>query len=40
METLRLFVITFFAAFVGVIPPGLVNMTVAKTCLKNGKQNG
>lgn len=36
----KLFVITFFAAFVGVIPPGLVNMTVAKTCLERGKRSG
>jgi len=32
--------ITFFAAFVGVIPPGLVNMTVAKTCIERGKASG
>ncbi|GAA4115715.1 lysine transporter LysE [Aquimarina addita] len=25
---------------VGVIPPGLVNMTVARTCLERGKKNG
>lgn len=36
----KLFVITFFAAFVGVIPPGLVNMTVAKTCVERGKRSG
>jgi threonine/homoserine/homoserine lactone efflux protein len=34
--------ITFFAALVGVIPPGLVNMAIAKTCVdfsvKAGKQ--
>ena len=40
METTRLFIITYFAAFVGVIPPGLVNMTVAKTCLHQGKKSG
>ncbi|WP_010523031.1 LysE family translocator [Aquimarina agarivorans] len=40
MITTKLFVITFFAAFVGVIPPGLVNMTVAKTCLERGKRSG
>ncbi len=40
METTKLFLITFFAAFVGVIPPGLVNMTVAKTCLERGKKSG
>ena len=40
METTRLFLITFFASLIGVIPPGLVNMTVARTCLERGKQNG
>lgn len=40
METTKLFIITFFAAFVGVIPPGLVNMTVAKTCVERGKRSG
>jgi len=40
VETTKLFIITFFAAFVGVIPPGLVNMTVAKTCLERGKRSG
>ncbi len=40
METTKLFIITFFAAFVGVIPPGLVNMTVAKTCVERGKNSG
>ncbi len=40
MITTKLFLITFFAAFVGVIPPGLVNMTVAKTCLERGKRSG
>ncbi len=40
METTRLFLVTFFAALVGVIPPGLVNMTVARTCLERGKNNG
>lgn len=28
------------AAFVGVVPPGLVNMSVAKTCLEKGRRNG
>ena len=32
--------ITFFAAFAGVVPPGLVNMTVAKTCMESGKKSG
>lgn len=42
MHEIYLFVITFFAALVGVIPPGLVNMAIAKTCVdfsvKAGKQ--
>ena len=42
MHEIQLFGITFFAALVGVIPPGLVNMSIAKTCvdvrLKAGKQ--
>ena len=42
MHEIQLFVFTFFAALVGVIPPGLVNMSIAKTCvdvnLKAGKQ--
>ncbi len=40
MEITKLFLITFIAAFVGVIPPGLINMTVVKTCLERGKNNG
>ncbi|APG60458.1 LysE family translocator [Christiangramia salexigens] len=40
MEETKLFLITYFAAFLGVIPPGLVNMTVAKTCVERGKKNG
>lgn len=40
MEETKLFLITYFAALLGVIPPGLVNMTVAKTCVKHGKRNG
>ena len=42
MHEIHLFTITFFAALVGVIPPGLVNMSIAKTCVdvnpKSGKQ--
>ena len=42
MHEIYLFLITFFAALVGVIPPGLVNMAIAKTCVdfsvKEGKQ--
>lgn len=40
METTKLFLITYFAALAGVIPPGLINMSVAKTCLQHGKKNG
>ena len=40
MEETKLFLITFFAAFVGVLPPGLVNMSVAKTCVEKGKKSG
>jgi len=40
LETTKLFLVTFFASLVGVIPPGLINMTVAKTCLERGKKNG
>lgn len=40
MAETKLFLITYFAALLGVIPPGLVNMTVAKTCVEDGKRNG
>lgn len=40
METTKLFFITYFAALAGVIPPGLINMSVAKTCVQHGKNNG
>lgn len=40
IETLQLFLITYFAALAGVIPPGLVNMTVAKSCVDKGKRSG
>ncbi|HET8885353.1 MAG TPA: LysE family transporter [Salinimicrobium sp.] len=40
MEETKIFLITYFAALVGVIPPGLVNMTVAKTCIQRGKRSG
>lgn len=40
MEETKLFLIVYFAALVGVVPPGLVNMTVAKTCVESGKKNG
>ena len=39
MINTKLFLINFFAALVGVIPPGLVNMTVAKTCIERGKRS-
>lgn len=40
METTKLFLITYFAALAGVIPPGLINMSVAKTCVERGRNNG
>lgn len=40
IETAQLFLITYFAALAGVIPPGLVNMTVAKSCVEKGKKSG
>tara|TARA_R100001369_G_scaffold92902_1_gene141293 strand:- start:137534 stop:138157 length:624 start_codon:yes stop_codon:yes gene_type:complete len=40
LEETKIFLITYFAALLGVIPPGLVNMTVAKTCVEHGKKNG
>ena len=40
MEETKIFLITYFAALLGVVPPGLVNMSVAKTCVKKGKKNG
>lgn len=40
METTKLFLITYFAALAGVIPPGLINMSVVKTCLERGKKRG
>lgn len=40
MEEARIFLIVYFAALFGVLPPGLVNMTVAKTCIERGKKNG
>lgn len=40
METAKFIVFTYFAAFAGVIPPGLINMTVAKTCVEKDKRNG
>lgn len=40
MEETKIFLITYLAAFLGVIPPGLVNMTVAKAGIEHGKKNG
>lgn len=40
MEEAKLFLVIFSAAFLGVLPPGLVNLSVAKTCLEKGKSNG
>lgn len=40
MEETKIFLITYFAALLGVIPPGLVNMSVAKTCVQRGKKDG
>jgi len=40
LEEAKLFLIIFFSAFAGVLPPGLVNLSVAKTCLEKGKSNG
>jgi len=40
LEETKLFLITYLAAFIGVVPPGLVNMTVAKTCVEKGKKSG
>lgn len=40
MEETKLFLIVYAAAFIGVVPPGLVNMTIAKTCVESGKKNG
>lgn len=40
MEETKLFLITYFAALLGVVPPGLVNMSVAKTCVQKGKRSG
>lgn len=40
MEETLLFLITFGFAFIGVLPPGLINMSVAKTCLEKGEKSG
>lgn len=40
MEETKIFLITYLAALLGVVPPGLVNMTVARTCVSHGKKSG
>jgi len=40
LEYFQIYVLTYLAAFIGVVPPGLVNMSVAKTCLERGRRNG
>lgn len=40
MEETKLFLIIYFAALLGVVPPGLVNMTIAKSCMEHGKKHG
>lgn len=39
MALLTPFISGFIAAFIGIIPPGLINMTAAKVNLKEGKKN-
>ncbi len=40
METTKLFIITYFSACASVLVPGMINMSVVKTCLEYGKKNG
>ena len=40
MSVLLNFIIGFLAAFVGVIPPGLLNMSAAKISMKEGRKKG
>lgn len=40
MAILYNFIIGYLAAFVGVIPPGLLNMSAAKISMKEGRKNG
>ncbi|WP_127846699.1 LysE family translocator [Psychroflexus aestuariivivens] len=40
MDEAQIYLLTFAAAFAGVIPPGLVNMSVAKACIEKGRKNG
>ena len=39
MNILTSLFLGFFTAFIGIIPPGLINMTAAKVNLKEGKRN-
>ncbi|SEA66054.1 LysE family translocator [Psychroflexus halocasei] len=38
MVELQVYILTYLAALAGVIPPGLINMSVAKACLNRGKR--
>lgn len=40
MEILRFISFAFFAAFAGVVPPGLINMSVAKIAVEKSKKQG
>jgi threonine/homoserine/homoserine lactone efflux protein len=40
VETTKLFLLTYFAAAAGVIPPGLINMSVVKISLSENKKSG
>lgn len=40
MHLLILFFVTFSAAFMATVPPGLLNMNAAKTSVEKGKPNG
>lgn len=40
MHVLILFFVTFSAAFMATVPPGLLNMNAAKTSVEKGKLNG
>lgn len=40
MEPLKLILFTFSAAFIAVVPPGLVNIAIGKIALQKDKKNG
>ncbi len=40
MDTVKLALAAYFAAFAGITPPGLVNMAVAKISLEKDRRNG